>query len=192
MDCLNIEQIYLFLEQEMSPDEMLRIQKHLDSCPRCIDAVEDRRALVLAANSLPQIEVPPDFRQQVMAAIFLDKVPLSVWVKSIAAGLSSTVFAFLLYYIFSGKNLAGLFISIGQFFLSVLSALSTGLAKILKLAGYLVNILFDLVRLLIKGFVQLTALLSPEAQFIIIAITLLLSALLLFGVRRKFMMGEKA
>lgn len=192
MDCLNIEQIYLFLEQEMSPDEMLRIQKHLDSCPRCVNAVEDRRALVLAANSLPQIEVPPDFRQQVMAAIFLDKVPLSVWVKSIAAGLSSTVFAFLLYYIFSGKNLAGLFISIGQFFLSVLSALSTGLAKILKLAGYLVNILFDLVRLLIKGFVQLTALLSPEAQFIIIAITLLLSALLLFGVRRKFMMGEKA
>lgn len=192
MDCLNIEQIYLFLEQEMSPDEMLRIQKHLDSCPRCVDAVEDRRALVLAANSLPQIEVPPDFRQQVMAAIFPDKVPLSVWVKSIAAGLSSTVFAFLLYYIFSGKNLADLFISIGQFFLSVLSALSTGLAKILKLAGYLVNILFDLVRLLIKGFVQLTTLLSPEAQFIIIAITLFLSALLLFGVRRKFMMGEKA
>ena len=192
MDCLNIEQIYLFLEQEMSPDEMLRIQKHLDSCPRCVDAVEDRRALVLAANSLPQIEVPPDFRQLVMAAIFPDKVPLSVWVKSIAAGLSSTVFAFLLYYIFSGKNLADLFISIGQFFLSVLSALSTGLAKILKLAGYLVNILFDLVRLLIKGFVQLTTLLSPEAQFIIIAITLFLSALLLFGVRRKFMMGEKA
>ena len=192
MDCLNIEQIYLFLEQEMSPDEMLRIQKHLASCPRCVNAVEDRRALVLAANSLPQIEVPPDFRQLVMAAIFPDKVPLSVWVKSIAAGLSSTVFAFLLYYIFSGKNLAGLFISIGQFFLSVLSALSTGLAKILKLAGYLVNILFDLVRLLIKGFVQLTTLLSPEAQFIIIAITLLLSALLLFGVRRKFMMGEKA
>ena len=192
MDCLNIEQIYLFLEQEMSPDEMLRIQKHLASCPRCVNAVEDRRALVLAANSLPQIEVPPDFRQQVMAAIFPDKVPLSVWVKSIAAGLSSTVFAFLLYYIFSGKNLADLFISIGQFFLSVLSALSTGLAKILKLAGYLVNILFDLVRLLIKGFVHLTTLLSPEAQFIIIAITLLLSALLLFGVRRKFMMGEKA
>ena len=192
MDCLNIEQIYLFLEQEMSPDEMLRIQKHLDSCPRCVNAVEDRRALILAANSLPQIEVPPDFRQQVMAAIFPDKVPLSVWVKSIAAGLSSTVFAFLLYYIFSGKNLADLFISIGQFFLSVLSALSTGLAKILKLAGYLVNILFDLVRLLIKGFVQLTTLLSPEAQFIIIAITLFLSALLLFGVRRKFMMGEKA
>ena len=192
MDCLNIEQIYLFLEQEMSPDEMLRIQKHLDSCPRCVNAVEDRRALVLAANSLPQIEVPPDFRQLVMAAIFPDKVPLSVWVKSIAAGLSSTVFAFLLYYIFSGKNLADLFISIGQFFLSALSALSTGLAKILKLAGYLVNILFDLVRLLIKGFVQLTTLLSPEAQFIIIAITLFLSALLLFGVRRKFMMGEKA
>lgn len=192
MDCLNIEQIYLFLEQEMSPDEMLRIQKHLDSCPRCVNAVEDRRALVLAANSLPQIEVPPDFGQQVMAAIFPDKVPLSVWVKSIAAGLSSTAFAFLLFYIFSGKNLADLFISIGKFFLSVLSALSTGLAKILKFAGYLVNILFDLVRLLIKGFVQLTALLSPEAQFIIIAITLLLSALLLLGVRRKFMMGEKA
>lgn len=192
MDCLNIEQIYLFLEQEMSPDEMLRIQKHLDSCPRCVNAVEDRRALVLAANSLPQIEVPPDFGQQVMAAIFPDKVPLRVWVKSIAAGLSSTAFAFLLFYIFSGKNLADLFISIGTFFLSVLSALSTGLAKILKFAGYLVNILFDLVRLLIKGFVQLTALLSPEAQFIIIAITLLLSALLLFGVRRKFMMGEKA
>lgn len=192
MDCLNIEQIYLFLEQDMSPDEMLRIQKHLDSCPHCFNAVEDRRVLVLAANSLPQIEVPPDFGQQVMAAIFPDIAPLGVWVKSIAAGLSSTVFAFLLFYIFSGKNIADLFISIGRFFLSVLSALSTGLVKILKLVGYVVNILIDLGRLLIKGFVQLTALLSPEVQFIIIAITLLLSALLFLGVRRKFMMGEKA
>lgn len=192
MGCLTIEQIYLFLEQELAADEMLQIQKHLDSCPACSIAVEERRALVQAADSLPLLELPEDFSQRVMAAVFPDKVPLRVWIKSIAGGLSSTVFAFLLYFLFTGKNLAELFFSIGQFFLSLLRGLSTGSAKILKLAGHAVNILYDMGRLLVKGFVKLTTILNPEVQILIITLTLVLSAIVFLGVRRKFMTGEKA
>lgn len=191
MECLTVEQIYLFIDKEMPSDELRQIQMHLDACPACSGAVEDRRALVRAADSLPQIETPPGFTQQVMAAVFPGKAPLGVWIKSIATGLSSTVFAFLLFYIISGKNGADLFISTGRLFLSALSALSTGLAKFFNLAGQVANIVFELGRLLIRGFARLSALLSPEAQFVIIAFTLLLSALFIFGVRRKFFMGEK-
>jgi len=191
MDCLTIEQIYLFLDQDLSPEEMRNIKKHLDSCAICTDAVEDRRVLVQAANSLPLTTLPPGFTQRVMSAIFPERAPMNVWVKSIVGGLSATVFAFFLYYLLSGKNLADLFISIGQFFLSTLSTVSTGIAKILKLVGHLINILFDVVSLLFKGFGQLTSLLSPGTQVILITLTLVLSALLLFGVRKKFLMGEK-
>lgn len=191
MGCLTIGQIYLFLEQELPPGEMPSVQKHLDSCLKCQRAVEDRRILVQAAESLPLIETPPDFTQQVMAKIFLEKVPFRVWVKAIAGGLSATVFAFFLFYVFSGKNLVDLFIRTSQFFLSALRSLSAGTVKVFKLIGYLINLIIQFLGFLFRGISQLATLLSPEIQVAIIALTLLAFALLFFGVRRKLMTGEK-
>jgi hypothetical protein len=192
MGCLTIGQIYLFLDKELPPEETQRIQNHLDSCSKCRNAVEERRLLVQAAESLPFIKLPPDFTQQVMARIFPDKVSFHIWVRAIAGGLAATVFAFFLFYILSGKNLAELSISISQFFLSVFRGLSTGVVKIFKLLWHLINIIVQFFGFLFKGFSNLTSILSPEVQAGIIALTLLALALLFFGVRRKLMMGEKA
>ena len=191
MGCLTIEQIYLFLEGELSPQEVQTIHAHLESCPRCRKAIDARRSLVQAVDSLPRFKVPPDFTQQVMARIFPEKAPLRAWIKAIAGGLSSMVFAFFLYYIFSGKNLAEVFVSLNQFFLSAFRTLSTGFVKAFKLIWHLIDLVMQFFSFLLKGFSQLTTIVRPEVQVAVIALILLVSALLFIGVRRKLMMGEK-
>lgn len=191
MGCLTAGQIYLFLEGELLSDERTDVQKHLDACPKCRDAVEERRIFLQAANSLPLFEVPSDFTQQVMTRIFPERAPFRAWVKAIAGGLAATVFAFLLFYIFSGQNLADLFVNINQFFLSAFRTLSTGAVKLFKLIWHLFNIILQFFGFLFKGISQLTTIVSPEVQAGIIAIVLLTIALIFIGVRRKLLMGEK-
>ena len=55
MGCLTIAQIYLFIENELAVDEVQKIQKHLSTCAKCRNMVEERQVLVLAADTLPQI-----------------------------------------------------------------------------------------------------------------------------------------
>ena len=100
MECLTIAQIYLFIENELASDEAHAIQKHLSQCEECRNAVEERRILNQAADTLPEFELPPNFTQQVMAQIFPNRIPLRVWIKVTAGGLSAIVSAFFLFFNF--------------------------------------------------------------------------------------------
>ena len=192
MGCLTIAQIYLFIENELPSDEARKIQKHLSTCAKCRNMVEERRVLVQAADSLPQFELPPNFTDQVMANIFPSRIPLRVWIRATAGGLSAMIFAFFLFYIFSGKNLADLFISINKFLLPALRTLSTGVVKAFKLIWYLIKIIAQFIDFALKGFGKLTTILSPEAQIGIVTLTLIVSTIIFLTVRKKIMFGEKA
>jgi hypothetical protein len=191
MGCLTIAQIYLFIENELAVDEVQKIQKHLSTCAKCRNIVEERRVLVQAANTLPQFELPPDFTERVMAKIFPSRIPLRVWIKAAAGGLSALTFAFFLFYVLSGKNLADLFVSINKFLLPTLRTLSTGIVKAFKLLWHLLNIIAQFFDFALKGFGKLTTILSPEIQFSIITLTLIASTLIFLTVRKKLMFGEK-
>ncbi len=191
MGCLTIAQIYLFIENELAVDEVRKIQKHLRTCAKCRNAVEERRILVQAANTLPQFELPPDFTEQVMAKIFPSRIPLRVWIRVAAGGLSGLTFAFFLFYVLSGKNLADLFVSINKFLLPALRTLSTGAVKAFKLVWHLINIIAQFLDFALKGFGKLTTILSPEIQIGIITLTLITSTLIFLTVRKKLMFGEK-
>lgn len=191
MKCLRIDQIYLYLEKELSPSENKKVEKHLASCIKCKNAVEERKILLKASESLPLWEVPPDFTGQTMAQIFPEKVSLRSWLAAAAVSLSSIILLFSLFFIFSKENLGGLFINLGHRLLDILRSLSVLLIKILEIATLLVKIIIQFSGFLIKIFTHLTKILDLEAQIILIAFGLVLISSLLFGVRKKFMTGEK-
>lgn len=191
MGCLTISQIYLFIENELASEEIRKIQKHLSTCSKCRNAVEERRILVQAADTLPPFELPPNFTEQVMANIFPSRTPFYVWIRAAASGIAAMIFALSIFYIFSGKNLADLFVSINKFLLPALRTLSTGAVKAFKLVWHLINIIAQFLDFALKGFGKLTTILSPEIQIGIITLTLITSTLIFLTVRKKLMFGEK-
>ncbi len=191
MGCLTIAQIYLLIENELAVDEFQKTQEHLSTCVKCRNMVEERRVLVQAAETLLQIELPSDFTQQVMAKIFPSSIPLRVWIRATAMGLSTLTFAFFLFFVLSGKNLADLFVSINKFSLPALRTLSTGAVKAFKLLWHLINIIAQFLDFALKGFGKLMTILSPEVQIGIVAMTLISSTLIFLTLRKKLMFGEK-
>ena len=192
MGCLTISQIYLFIENELASDEIRKIQKHLSTCAKCRNAVEERRVLVQAADTLPPFELPPNFTEQVMANIFPSRTPFRIWIRAAASGMAAMIFAFFLFYVVSGKNLTDLFISVNKFLLPVLRTLSTGVVKTIKLIWYLIKIIAQFFDFALKGFGKLTTILSPEVQIGLVILTLIASTLIFLTVRKKIMFGEKA
>lgn len=191
MKCLRVDEIYLYLEKELSPSESKTVKEHLAVCPKCKNAVEERRVLFQAAETLSLWLTPPNFTHQVMAQIFPRKVTLRHWLVATATGLSSIILTFLGFFALSGENLLEMFIGLGHSLLELLRTFSVFFIKAFKLASLLIRIIIQFLGFLIKGFVRLSSVPSLEAQIILIILTVILSAILFFGVRRKFLAGEK-
>jgi predicted anti-sigma-YlaC factor YlaD len=192
MSCLRIDQIYLFLEGELSVEENLFIDKHISSCAKCRRAVDERRLLIQASQSLSAWEAPPDFAQRIMAKIFPQKISLRQWFITAAAGLSSAVFAFFVIYLISGQNLAGLFINLNHSALGLFQNAVVILAKAAKFISSGIEVILKILTVILKGLAGLTSVLNPELQIILIILTVVVSVFLLYGLKRKLSAGEKA
>ena len=62
----------LFVDGELSYEELLEVQAHLDECPACRSYVDDALAMRAAFPDAEDTEVPRDFAAGVMAAIQAD------------------------------------------------------------------------------------------------------------------------
>ncbi len=191
MKCLNIEQIYLYIEKELSPGENKKIEEHLTICPKCKKALEERRLLLQATESLPLWQTPPDFTQQVMARIFPAKVSLKAWLGAVSTGFVSLILALFIFFLATGQNLSSLALSFYDTILNFIKNLSPIFVKLIKLASLFVKILQQLSEYIIKGFTLLTTIISPEIQIIIITVTIILIASSIYGIRKKLLVGEK-
>jgi hypothetical protein len=189
---LPIDQIYLYLERELDPKKNQSVKKHIAICEKCRKAVEERKLLVEASQSLPAWETPHDFTQRVLANIFLKKITFRDWVVTFAIGLSSAVLAFFLVHLISGQNIADLFINLNRTALNLFQNLVVSLVKVAKLISAGFQLTQKIVSLIIKGFASLTSILSLEVQIGLIVLTVVITTLLFFGVKRKFLAGEKA
>jgi len=192
MNCLRIDQIYLFLEGELSPKENRSITAHISSCEKCQKAVRERKLLVEASQSLPVWETPQDLAQRVLANIFPKKIALRDWVVTAALGLSSAVLAFFVVYLVSGQTLADLFINLNHTALNLFQNIVVLSVKAAKLISVGIQIIFKIVSLIIKGLGSLTTIFGPELQIGLILLTVVITVLLLFGAKRKLLAGEKA
>lgn len=59
----------LYVDGELSPEEMARVRAHLDTCPGCQSYVDDALAIRAAFPDAEDTEVPGNFAEGVMAAI---------------------------------------------------------------------------------------------------------------------------
>ena len=59
----------LYIDGELSPEEMSRVQEHLDRCPGCRAYVDDALAIRAAFPDAEEVEVPEGFAEGVMARV---------------------------------------------------------------------------------------------------------------------------
>jgi hypothetical protein len=192
MNCLRIDQIYPFIEGELSPDEKRAIEVHISSCHKCKKAVEERMLLVEASQSLPDWEVPRGLTQSILANIVPKRITFRDWLVTAAIGLSSAVLAFLAVYMVSGQTLADVFINLNRSALNLFQNIVVVSAKAAKLISISIQIILKILSLIIKGLESLTTILGPELPIGLILLTAVITALLLFGAKRKLLAGEKA
>ena len=191
MKCLTIEQIYLYIEKELSPSENKNVESHLKVCSKCQKALEERRLLSQAAESLHLWEIPPDFTQQVMARIFPPRVSLPAWLGTLAAGFASMVLCFFILTLVTGQNLRSLLLNFTEAVFNFIKYLIPLFVKVLKLASVLVTIAQRFAEFLLKGLTVLTSIISTEVQIIIISTTIILIVSSIYFLRRKLLFGEK-
>lgn len=65
----------VYVDGELSPGEMARVQAHLDTCPGCRAYVDDALAIRAAFPEVEETEVPDGFSDGVMAVIRAEAVP---------------------------------------------------------------------------------------------------------------------
>ena len=69
-ECTSFEALLdLFADGELSPEEMARVQSHLDRCPACRAYVDDALAIRAALGGWEETPVPEDFHRHVMDAV---------------------------------------------------------------------------------------------------------------------------
>ena len=141
MNCLRIDQIYLFLERELDPHEYPSIQAHISTCEKCRHAVEERKRLVEASQSLSEWKTPDDFAQRILMRIFPKKIGLRDWIVTLSTGLASAVLAFFAVYLISGQTLADLFVNLNRTALNLFQNMIVLTVKAAKLISIGIQVL---------------------------------------------------
>jgi predicted anti-sigma-YlaC factor YlaD len=100
MSCLKIKDIYAYLENELPPESQPKVEEHLKSCPVCRRLLEDRRAYLESISNLPDLELPPDFTDKVIAKLPELRSPSRVWL-ALAGGIY-VVFSLLVVILIAG------------------------------------------------------------------------------------------
>lgn len=190
MNCLTIEEIYKYIDNELKDVERQKVEKHLSTCSRCLHAVEERKLFTQAAESLPDLKLPDDFSQAILNRIFPPKISIKGWLAAFAGGIASAAIAFAFFLILSGYDSATTLINIYRALIDTFRNISVLAAKFVKTTILLFKVMVKITGYGIKGIVGAANLLNTETQFILIVITIVLSMLLLIKVRRVMSKGE--
>lgn len=142
MNCLKIEDIYGYLENELPAELRKQVEEHLKSCPGCQRLVEDRKVYLESLSSLPDYHLPEDFTERVLSNLPDLRSPAKVWlalagglylpfslfVVILVIGIKSSLFPIILQ-IF--KNIFHIATSLSQFIFQVFQ-LALGLFKAIQ------------------------------------------------------------
>jgi hypothetical protein len=191
MNCLTVDRIYLYLEDELPAEDRASVEKHISVCESCRILLEDRKKMMQAVESLPPFEMPPDFTQQVMARLFPRRSPAKIWIAGLATGFSLVMFIFLAIFLQSDLSFSGAFVSLNSNLWTFVKNLSVFTVKLFKIASVIFGILVQFVGFVFKTLDNLTTLIRPEFQIFLIFLTVILSLSALFMMRRKIWTGDK-
>lgn len=191
MSCLTVRQIYLYLEDELPVDERESIEKHISSCEPCKILLEDRKMMLQAVETLPPLDMPADFTQQVMAKVFPRVSPVRIWIAGLATGFSLMMFIFLAVFLQSDISFSGVFVRLNSSLWAFVKNLSVFTVKLFKIASVIFEILIQFASFVFKTLASLTILIRPEFQIVLTTLTVVLSISVLYMMRRKIWTGDK-
>lgn len=189
MNCLKIKEVYACIEGGLAPERKEELERHLDSCPKCRLAVEERRLIAWAAAGLPPFTVPDDFTDRVMARIAPLKIRRPVWLTVLVTATACLAIASVLL-IASGSSGLELVAGISQSLWGYLKTGAVFTVKAVTLLTVAVKALRPLLEALTKGFSMLTSLVHPGFQALILVLALGLAISLFFGMRKKLSLGD--
>jgi hypothetical protein len=170
MSCLRLEEIYGHLEGGLDPAAAVKTELHLAECPACRIALNERRLIQQAAESLPPIDVPADFAAGVLARLepaenaALPRLSLRGWLAATFAGAGTFGLALTLLALLSGHNLGTYFLHLSQ---ALIGYLQDATATAIKLAKYLLlflKIAREFAGAAIDVLKRATAFIGPEVQ----------------------------
>lgn len=194
MSCLSLERLYAYLEGEISPADIRDIEGHLAACPICRDAVEERKRMLQAIETLPEFEVPPDFAKgiidRISAAPAKAKVSSVRWIAAAVAGFLAFVTVLSVIALVSGQNFSQFFIRFNRGLWSYVQEGALVLAKFAKLVFLFLEVVGQLLGELLEALGVFTSLISPEAQVIFICASFLLILAGGFLWRKKFLVEK--
>lgn len=176
MSCLHLETIYGYLEGEFGPAERAEFERHLAGCSKCREAVEARKTLIRAAESLPAFSVPADFARGI-----LDKIPFKAapgkatvfgWLVAAAAGFISFAATIAAAALLTGHSLSRLIPALSRFIWTNIQGLANVLTKIAKYIVIAFRILGQILEEILEGFRVMTSFVGPEIQIAAVCLTI--------------------
>ena len=189
MNCFKINDIYDYIEESLSPERREELERHLDICPGCRRAIEERKLISGAASSLAPLAVPDDFTERVMARIAPARVKNPVWLIVLASTCSLLALTAMAL-IASGRSAMGILTGASHSFWEYAKSVAVLMAKaaaLLSLAGKTVR---PLLAASYRGVLVLTSFFHPWLQVLILVLAMGLVVSLFFGMRKKFSWGD--
>jgi len=192
MNCLRPADIYLYLENGLDPVAAREADEHLALCPGCRSAFEERRALMDAVAGIPDLEVPPDLAGKILARIPSSRASRFGGLAAFIIGFSSFFLGGLACVILTGQSLPGFLIDAMRSAWGIIRDASLVFIKFAKLTALGLDLLVKFIGEIGKGLALFSALISPEVYAACLLLFLALAALLVAGLRRMFLYGEKS
>ena len=176
MTCLKLERLYAYLEGDLAGRDKKAVEDHAASCSACREAIEERRYLLQAAETLPAFEVPGDFTQSVMDRIAPEraKAKASIRLMAAAAGLTTFAAGLVATALITGRPLSQLVLGLNRFLWSNLQGLASVLAKGAKYVFLTFKVLIQIAGEVLQILKTLTSFIGPETQIVFIGATVLL------------------
>lgn len=189
MSCLSADDIYLYLEGELTGADTSRISEHLERCAACREALEERRPLLQAARRIPRWTVPQDFARQVMERLFPQRLSLGRALLTAAVGTFVIVTSLLLVFLVSGLGLLNVLMSLNQSILNGLRDFAVFGAKFIKAFTLLARAFSQLTGFIWESVTRLSGLPSAELQAALLVLTVLFTLSVYYGLRRLLPLG---
>lgn len=180
MRCLDLERLYAYLDGELAGRNKQAVEEHMAACPACREALEERRHLLQAAETLPDLELPGDFAKTVLDRIPFAPAPrtaktkASLWRLVAAAGTATFGVAMAATALLTGHSLAELLSALNRFLLSNFQGFASALAKGAKYVYLALKILIQLAGKILEALIRLTSYAGPEAQIVLIGAAVLI------------------
>jgi len=180
MTCLTLKKLYAYLDGDLAGREKKAAEEHLASCPACRDALEERRRMLQAVETLPAFDVPDDFARSVLdripvaAALEPSKAKTPRWWAAVAAGFATFAVGLVATALLTGHSLPQLLPALNRFLVSNFRGIVSVLAKGAKYVVLAFTVLFQIAGKGLEILKSLTSLIGTDAQIALVGAMVLI------------------